>query len=232
MCTPMHQILPPSPLPPHHHGSPMRQSGALYLGSLTACLDTSLLHSHHITHLVQVLDVPWLPLSEKDGFKCYRIDIMDISSADLRPHLEGVCGYIDNALKKGESVLVHCQQGVSRSPAVIIAYLIRSRSMSYAAAYDLVKHKRPCIKPNSGFVKMLQEWEAQWQRPGWESSSRPPMMRSQTTAASHGPVSGSGRPGMNMGGHAHHGSMGSMSTGGGAGRLPTLRNLRSPPYGG
>jgi hypothetical protein len=109
MCTPMHQILAPTPLPPTSHHPP-RQSGALYLGSLTACLDHSLLHSHHITHLVQVLDVPWLPLSEKDGFQCYRIDIMDIATADLKPHLEGVCGYIDNALKRGESVLVHCQQ--------------------------------------------------------------------------------------------------------------------------
>ena len=37
--------------------------------------------------------------------------------------------------------------------------------MSYDNAYDLVKRKRACIKPNPGFVKALQEWEAAWRRP-------------------------------------------------------------------
>ena len=54
MCTPMHQILPPQPLPSHPNAPPA-QSGALYLGSLSAVLDPQPLHAHKITHLVQVL---------------------------------------------------------------------------------------------------------------------------------------------------------------------------------
>lgn len=106
MCTPMHLVLDPSVLP----GTTAITSGALYLGSLSAVNDIDLLREHRITHLVQVLDVPWLPQSEKNGFTCYRIDILDHSSADLRPHLEAVCNHIDKALKSGQSVLVHCQQ--------------------------------------------------------------------------------------------------------------------------
>ncbi|KAF8148262.1 protein-tyrosine phosphatase-like protein [Crassisporium funariophilum] len=161
MCTPMHQVLAPSPIPGH----PGYNTGALYLGSLSAVQDKDLLRQHHITHLVQVLDVPWLPLSEKDGFNCYRIDILDQSTADLRPHLEAVCAHIDRTLRSGRSVLVHCQQGVSRSPAVVIAYLIRNHGMSLDNAHTLVKRKRACIKPNSGFIKALQEWEAAGRRP-------------------------------------------------------------------
>jgi len=161
MCTPMHLVLESSILP----GTTAVTSGALYLGSLSAVNDIDLLREHRITHLVQVLDVPWLPQSDKNGFTCYRIDILDHSSADLRPHLEAVCNHIDKALKSGQSVLVHCQQGVSRSAAVVIAYLIRNKGMSYDNAYDLVKRKRACIKPNPGFVKALQDWEAAWRRP-------------------------------------------------------------------
>ncbi len=105
MCTPMHLVLESSFLP----GTTVT-SGALYLGSLSAVNDIDLLREHRITHLVQVLDVPWLPQSEKNGFTCYRIDILDHSSVDLRPHLEAVCNHIDKALKSGQSVLVHCQQ--------------------------------------------------------------------------------------------------------------------------
>lgn len=106
MCTPMHEILAPSAT----SANPTGFTGSLYVGSMTAVNDIQLLRDHHITHLVQVLDAPWLPASEKDGFNCHRIEILDHSSADLKSHLEAACNYIDRALKSGKSVLVHCQQ--------------------------------------------------------------------------------------------------------------------------
>ncbi|KAI0264762.1 DSPc-domain-containing protein [Gloeopeniophorella convolvens] len=159
MCTPMHLILPPSAATAR---SPLVHSGALYLGSISAVLDPSILKEHNIHHLVQVLDVPWLPSIEKDGYECYRMDILDVESQDLKPHLEDAVEDIDSALRRGQNVLVHCQQGVSRSAAIVIAYLIRKRGMSFDSAIAYVRQRRPCIKPNSGFVRCLQEWENQW----------------------------------------------------------------------
>ncbi|KAI9511421.1 protein-tyrosine phosphatase-like protein [Russula earlei] len=158
MCTPMHLILPPHSTPRQQCSNP----GALYLGSISAVLDPSILKEHDIHHLVQVLDVPWLPASEKDGFECYRLDILDLESQDLKPHLEDAVEDIDSALRRGRNVLVHCQQGVSRSAAIVIAYLICKRGMSFDSAITFVRQRRPCIKPNSGFVRCLREWERQW----------------------------------------------------------------------
>jgi hypothetical protein len=76
---------------------------------MTAVNDTDLLQEHRISHLVQVIDIAWLP-AQRAGLECYRIDIRDSTSADLRPHLESACSYIDKALRAGENVLVHCQQ--------------------------------------------------------------------------------------------------------------------------
>ncbi|KAI9444308.1 phosphatases II [Lactarius indigo] len=154
MCTPMHLILPSSP-PPATSRPQTSNPGALYLGSITAVLDPSILKEHDIRHLVQVLDVPWLPAYEEDGYECYH----------LRPHLEDTIENIDSALRRGRNVLVHCQQGVSRSAAIVIAYLIRKRGMSFDSAVAFVRQRRPCIKPNSGFVRCLQEWERQWSPP-------------------------------------------------------------------
>ena len=56
-------------------------------------------------------------------------------------------------------------QSVSRSPAVVIAYLIRNLGMSYDSAHALLIGKRACINPNSGFVAVLQEWEGLCQQP-------------------------------------------------------------------
>ncbi|KAI1789918.1 DSPc-domain-containing protein [Ganoderma leucocontextum] len=173
MCTPMHLILP---------ASPQQHSGALFLGSFSAILDPALLSSNHIAALVQVLDAPWLPsvdahAAQGNKLECYRLDILDSSSADLRPHLEATVRWIDERLRRGINVLVHCQQGVSRSAAVVIAYLIYAHSMTYDAAFDFVKRKRPCIKPNSGFVRCLQDWEKQWRL----SPNRPGIRRANTT---------------------------------------------------
>ena len=205
MCTPMHLILP---------ASPQQRTGALFLGSFSAILDPALLSSNNIAALVQVLDAPWLPSVEAHAaqgnkLECYRLDILDSTSADLRPHLEATVRWIDERLRRGINILVHCQQvrtltllllppqnasltrraspfrfrclrvpqGVSRSAAVVIAYLIYTHNMTYDAAFDLVRRKRPCIKPNSGFVRCLQDWERQWRL----APNRPGVRRANTT---------------------------------------------------
>ncbi|KAI0930983.1 hypothetical protein AcV7_005016 [Taiwanofungus camphoratus] len=174
MCTPMHLILP---------ASPQTHTGALYLGSFSAILDPALLSQNAVGALVQVLDAPWLPSMDahaKQGLalESYRLDILDSTSADLKPHLEAAVRWIDDRLHRGVNVLVHCQQGVSRSAAIVIAYLIFTQNMSYDSAFDLVRRKRACVKPNSGFVRALQEWEKQVIRP---TTDRPPMRRASTT---------------------------------------------------
>lgn len=127
MCTPMHLILPagsssPSSPTTRNSSRPALSSshsqsctqppgyGALWLGSVSAVLDSSHLREVNIRHLVQVLDVPWLPPLEKEGYETYRMDILDLESENLRPHLEDVVEDIDKALRRGKNVLVHCQQ--------------------------------------------------------------------------------------------------------------------------
>ena len=48
---------------------------------------------------------------------------------------------------------------MSRSASIVIAYLIQSRHLSYGDALKFVRERRPCVKPNKGFVVALTEWE-------------------------------------------------------------------------
>ncbi|KAG2490222.1 hypothetical protein HYH03_011347 [Edaphochlamys debaryana] len=52
-------------------------------------------------------------------------------------------------------VLVHCQAGVSRSPTVVIGWLMHSRGLSADDATALVRRRRPCADPNEGFAAQL-----------------------------------------------------------------------------
>jgi hypothetical protein len=135
MCTPMHQILSQTVLP-SSPSQPPTMSGALYLGSLAAVMDPPMLRAHNITHIIQVLDVPWNPLSDKDGFNLYKIEIMDEKNVDIRPYLEGASSHIERALRSGRNLLVHCQQvSLCWISLAVLGTLLRASSSDVQALY-------------------------------------------------------------------------------------------------
>ncbi|KAA8588398.1 hypothetical protein FQN60_001592 [Etheostoma spectabile] len=62
------------------------------------------------------------------------------------------------SLTKGV-VLVHCNAGVSRAPAVIIGYLMSCEGQTFADALSLVKSVRGASSPNPGFLEQLRSYK-------------------------------------------------------------------------
>lgn len=59
------------------------------------------------------------------GIRYCQVPVYDIESADILSYLDGATTFIHAILTQGQSVLVHCAFGVSRSATVVIAYLMR-----------------------------------------------------------------------------------------------------------
>uniref|UniRef100_A0A671NBM0 Uncharacterized protein n=1 Tax=Sinocyclocheilus anshuiensis TaxID=1608454 RepID=A0A671NBM0_9TELE len=57
------------------------------------------------------------------------------------------------------SSLVFCSAGRSRSPALIMAYLMRFEGLSLLQAHQRVLAARPFIQPNAGFWRQLLQYE-------------------------------------------------------------------------
>ncbi|PVH92233.1 phosphatases II [Periconia macrospinosa] len=56
-------------------------------------------------------------------------------------------------------VLIHCIQGISRSGAVLVAYLMRSQQLSYESALKIAQNARTIVAPNSGFADQIRIWQ-------------------------------------------------------------------------
>lgn len=128
----------------------------LYLGSQDA-VDQDVLNKFEITHILSVgIETP--DFMNTRGVQTIFIRCLDLPETDLKDVLEKSFEFIENSLKIGGRVLVHCNQGVSRSSSVVIGYLMKKLRYNFSEAYGLVKSKRECIQPNAGFMKQLKEW--------------------------------------------------------------------------
>ncbi|XP_061702647.1 dual specificity protein phosphatase 16 [Syngnathoides biaculeatus] len=90
-----------------------------------------------------------------------RIPIDDSLWDDLLPWIPQALHFIDSAMSSGASVLVHCAAGISRSPALAVAYIMYSSGMDLDHAYRFVKERRPSISPNFNFLGQLQHFQHQ-----------------------------------------------------------------------
>lgn len=76
---------------------------------------------------------------------------------DLDFYLDDATRFIAEHIRRG-CVLVHCGAGISRSAAVVIAYLCRYTGMSYAEALAFVKARRPQVAPADVFKDAIERW--------------------------------------------------------------------------
>ena len=132
----------------------------LFLSSDSVARNYDILKLNNITHIVNIT------LNIKNYFTAQGILYMNLMLFDndtqnIIEHFEKAFDFIDDALEgKDNNVLVHCNQGVSRSASFIIGYLLRKGIYrNYEDAYEHVRKCRPIISPNENFVKQLRQYQ-------------------------------------------------------------------------
>jgi protein-tyrosine phosphatase len=93
----------------------------------------------------------------KDMKHDYLVPLYDGRNKNLIEQLDDAYEFINKNLNDKKKIIVHCQAGVSRSAAVIIYYLMKSKNIKYNDAYNILKKVRPIINPNYFFEKTLMK---------------------------------------------------------------------------
>ncbi|KAK2948522.1 putative Protein-tyrosine-phosphatase MKP1 [Blattamonas nauphoetae] len=66
---------------------------------------------------------------------------------------------IESVRLRHGAVFIHCHQGVSRSAAIVIAYLMFNCNSSFEKSFSFARSIRGIIRPNIGFQMQLLAWE-------------------------------------------------------------------------
>lgn len=135
----------------------------VYLGTYKGSLDKKALLDTGISHIVQAIEVEENPYGS--DFVYLNVTVRDVKEQDLEQYFDMVADFIQNALRKSETnkVFLHCGSGISRSAALVIAYLMKYEqkfNYNFRKAYNYLKKRRIQVKPNKGFKLQLQSYEA------------------------------------------------------------------------
>ena len=126
----------------------------IYLGNLYDADDDDFLNNNKIKHIIRLTENDNV-LTYAKTIKAYTFNISDIESEADR--LYNLLPKIYNILKnipKNENVLIHCNVGMSRSPTVVIYYIMKMGKINdYDKVLKFVKDKRSIVNPNVGFQK-------------------------------------------------------------------------------
>jgi len=85
----------------------------------------------------------------------HRIALEDVEDQDMTAGFNEGLNIIDEIVKSGGRVLLHCHEGKSRSVSLCLAYMVTREKRPLAEALAFVKTKRSVARPNAGFLKQL-----------------------------------------------------------------------------
>jgi predicted protein tyrosine phosphatase len=140
-------------------GSAHRVDSNIYIGGYLAAANADFVKKNGITRIVKMFaDDKSYPggYHRHPGVKYLVVDAEDVPDYDIRPGVMAALPFIQEGLKNGERILVHCHAGVSRSSTIVLLHLMINRGFSLDDALARLKIVRPFVNPNSGFMRHLR----------------------------------------------------------------------------
>lgn len=96
-------------------------------------------------------------------------------NSEILEDLYPLCQLIDDRIKAGKKVLVHCQLGVSRSASLVIAYgLYKGYQPDFHSMYMTVKSRSEWVGPNLSLIYQLTDFRSKVVQGEYEKNAKFP----------------------------------------------------------
>ena len=139
----------------------------LWIGSEGDSRDGAFFRKHSIGLVVNASAN--IPFRAPPDVATYRIPVDDAPSENevMLRHFPIVVLNIDDVIKNGNGVLVHCRAGMQRSAATVAAYLMWKRGMTADEAMEFINRKKhETFWPVATFESALRAWETSLRKRG------------------------------------------------------------------
>lgn len=123
----------------------------LYLGSYDNASRAELLKTQGISRILNT--VPACQNLYKNSFTYHCLP------DDQNLPFEDAIQFLEQCEKENARVLVHCMSGKNRSPAIVLAYLMKSKGWRLAQSYQWVKERRASVDITQAVYQQLLEFE-------------------------------------------------------------------------
>ena len=139
----------------------------LFLGTRSHANDEYILNKLNIRHVLNATNVPSDLFGRrrvKERIMHLQISLIDLPHVDIKSKFTEAIEFITkvkNERQPGEKLLVHCEQGISRSASLVIAYLMVTDKLTCEQATNYVKMRRKLVQPNPGFRKQLAAFDVE-----------------------------------------------------------------------
>jgi protein-tyrosine phosphatase len=131
----------------------------LWLGGTEEAFDASgrFLRACRITHVLNCAEeLAGQAARYAKSIEVCCVPLVDDETSAAEAQILTAAGKIEEWMRAGHTILVHCAAGISRSPTVVMAWLILYRAHTFDDAWTRVAKARNFIRPNPYFMQILR----------------------------------------------------------------------------
>lgn len=99
------------------------------------------------------------PIKIKNQYIVHQYPLSDDQYATLLEYIDEASEKINEYVNLGKKIYIHCVHGMSRSPAILIYYLMQYKKFTFNSALDLITAIRPIVSLNPNFTNELYQLE-------------------------------------------------------------------------
>ena len=126
----------------------------IYLGNMMAAFNKNKLKNLGIKKILTVMGAFGNHYDSRE-FIHKTIEVDDDFRTNIIQYFKECFSFIEG----NDKVFVHCAAGMSRSPTIVIAYIMWKKQIYLNDAIKFVREKRPLISPNANFMNQLKIFE-------------------------------------------------------------------------